>query len=280
MTDSLRERRDGQERLPAEPNDVSRDEPTASGEHVTKTSSESDVATPIEQHAQSLSADPTESTTNPSGSYGSGHRRPDTEENEVGMHRESPWDILVDVIVAPVKAFQYLSVQRHVGLAYVVAFVVVLLGMLAADPVAVGDQALLDDARDGGLAFWPVWLGSAALGAAIGLVLAAGFQHIVVWLLGGKNRFSYTFQAMGFAVLPNVFLAPLAVVHRMVDLGAFMLLANRGVYIWSLVLLVIAMREVHKFSTGRAIAAVAIPLVIGAVLTFVVAFLALGALLI
>lgn len=278
MTDPLRERRDGEDVVRAEPNDVSRDESIASGQRETETSSEPDVATPMEQHAQALEARSTASTPDPSGPYDSGHSRPNTEENEVGMYRESPWDILVDVIVAPVKAFRYLGVQRHIGLAYLVALVVVLLGMLTTDPVVVGDQALLDDVRDGGLVFWPVWLGAAAFGTAIGLVLAAGFQHIVVWLLGGKNRFAYTFQAMGFAVLPNVFLAPLAVVHRMVDLGAFMLLANRGVYIWSLVLLVIAMREVHKFSTGRAIAAVAIPLIIGAVLTFIVAFLALGAL--
>lgn len=197
---------------------------------------------------------------------------PATDGRDVGNRRRQPWDILVDIIVAPAGAFRYLAEQRHVSLSLLVAYVVTVIGMTTE-----GTASVVDDPVEPG----PVlWLISTLFGVTMVLLIAAGFQHFVVRLLGGKNRFVYTLQAVSFTTLPNVLLAPLYVVHRMVDLGSFMVLANRGVYLWSLVLLVIAMREVHKISTGRAVAAVAIPLVIGVVLAFVLTFWVLGALLI
>lgn len=116
----------------------------------------------------------------------------------------------------------------------------------------------------------------------IGWVVIAGILHVVAKILGGKGVFTEMLVLMGFAALPNVFQAPIGLVVILYGglTGAFIALGLSGILaIWILILNVLAIREAHKFSTGRAIATLVLPFVVLIVLVFILMigiFLALG----
>ncbi|MGB2842171.1 MAG: Yip1 family protein [Halobacteriota archaeon] len=116
----------------------------------------------------------------------------------------------------------------------------------------------------------------------IGWVVIAGVLHVVAKILGGKGVFTEMLVLMGFAALPNVFQAPIGLVVILYGglAGAFISLGLSGILaIWILILNVLAIREAHKFSTGRAIATLVLPFVVLIVLVFILMigiFLTLG----
>jgi len=116
----------------------------------------------------------------------------------------------------------------------------------------------------------------------IGWVVVAGVLHVVAKILGGKGVFTEMLVLMGFATLPNVFQAPIGLVAVLSGglTGAFISLGLSGILaIWILILDVLAIREAHKFSTGRAIATLVLPFVVLIVLVFILMigiFLTLG----
>lgn len=116
----------------------------------------------------------------------------------------------------------------------------------------------------------------------IGWVVIAGILHVVAKILGGKGVFTEMLVLMGFAALPNVFQAPIGLVAVLSGglTGAFIALGLSGILaIWILILDVLAIREAHKFSTGRAIATLVLPFVVLIVLVFILVigvFLMLG----
>lgn len=116
----------------------------------------------------------------------------------------------------------------------------------------------------------------------IGWVVIAGILHVVAKILGGKGVFTEMLVLMGFATLPNVFQAPIGLVVILYGglAGAFIALGLSGILtIWILILDVLAIKEAHKFSTGRAIATLVLPFVVLTVLVFILMigiFLTLG----
>ncbi len=110
------------------------------------------------------------------------------------------------------------------------------------------------------------------VGGFIGWVFIAGILHVVAKILGGKGAFTEMLVLMGFAMLPKVFQAPigLAVIHIGSLTGAFVSMGLGGILtIWILILDVLAIREAHKFSTGRAIATLVLPFAILILLAFI-----------
>lgn len=104
--------------------------------------------------------------------------------------------------------------------------------------------------------------------------------HLVAQLLGGVNGPKATLVVYGLAALPGLFLLPveaLVVIAGLGDTASSRLIgpAGLGVLVWSLVLLVIGLREVHRLTTGRAVAVVALPAAAVAVLAILV-FVTLG----
>ena len=106
----------------------------------------------------------------------------------------------------------------------------------------------------------------------IGWVVIAGIFHVVAKILGGKGAFTEMLVLMGFAMLPNIFQAPIGLIALFSGglTGAFIAIGLGGILaIWVLILDVLAIREAHKFSTGRAIATLVLPFVVLMVLVFV-----------
>jgi hypothetical protein len=114
---------------------------------------------------------------------------------------------------------------------------------------ALGDRPELASA----LAWMESWAGFAAqvvFGAVfvvIGVFIAAGVLHLMLLLLGGARRdFEATFRVVSYAQATSIlFLLPFC----------GQLIGG----IWSLVLYVIGLAEVHQISHGRATAAVLLP---------------------
>ncbi|MEA2074848.1 MAG: Yip1 family protein [Euryarchaeota archaeon] len=110
------------------------------------------------------------------------------------------------------------------------------------------------------------------VGGFISWVVIAGILHIVAKVLGGEGAFTEMLVLMGFAMLPNIFQAPIGLVALLSGglTGAFIAMGLGGILaIWVLILDVLAIREAHKFSTGRAIATLILPFVILTVLAFI-----------
>jgi hypothetical protein len=110
------------------------------------------------------------------------------------------------------------------------------------------------------------------VGGFIGWVVITGILHVVAKILGGKGAFTEMLVLMGFAALPNIFQAPIGLIVILSGglAGAFIAMGLGGILaIWVLILDVLAIREAHKFSTGRAIATLVLPFVVLIVLVFI-----------
>ncbi|WP_027364419.1 Yip1 family protein [Desulfotruncus alcoholivorax] len=116
----------------------------------------------------------------------------------------------------------------------------------------------------------------AAGGFLFGLVkwfVMSGLLHLLSELLGGRGGARNVFAVYGLAGLPVVFMLPVQVM-LMVFPGGFLqaltaALCGIAVFVWSTVLLVIGLREVHQFSAGKAILVVIAPWSIIVVLAIV-----------
>jgi hypothetical protein len=81
----------------------------------------------------------------------------------------------------------------------------------------------------------------------VGLYIVAGVLHVVLLILRGANRgYGATLRVFCFSAGPQLF-----------TIVPFIGPAVGGV--WSLVVTVIGLREVHKTTTGKAVAAVLLP---------------------
>jgi hypothetical protein len=91
----------------------------------------------------------------------------------------------------------------------------------------------------------------------ITLAIWSGILHLCLYLVGGVTEgYEATFRVVSYSTVTSIFNA-VPVVGAVASL-------------WGLVLHVIGLRETHKTTTGKAVAAVAIPVVISAVLTIIV----------
>jgi hypothetical protein len=83
-------------------------------------------------------------------------------------------------------------------------------------------------------------------------------------LLGGRGGYAGLFTGVGFANVPNVFGVPAQLLPLALGTAGGVLagLVGVGIGIWTFVLHVLAVRESNGFSTGRAVAAVLIPLAV------------------
>ena len=105
--------------------------------------------------------------------------------------------------------------------------------------------------------------------AILGPLFALGFMAI--WtaillgtsrLLGGRGGYAGLFTGLAFASIPNIFSVPAQLLPLALG-GAGRALAGLvsfGIGIWVFVLGILAVRENNDFSTGRAVAAVMIPI--------------------
>ena len=203
------------------------------------------------------------------------------------------FDLAVGFITEPVATFRVLAQQQPVWWALLlVAGIMALMFAVQMVEIAAGPDL-------GGPGAPPPDLGpleGLGLGATLAVGIAVGvpfsLAFFAVWvavvmgsarLVGGAGGFGATFTGLGFAYAPSIFaVLATALVIPLGTLAGFLgALVAFGVSIWMLVLNVLAVREVHGLSTGRAVAALLIPigvlLVLGVLLVAAVVGIALTA---
>ena len=93
---------------------------------------------------------------------------------------------------------------------------------------------------------------------------ASALLHLAAELLGGRGTARSVLAATGFAAIPSLFLAPVQLLAgwagHSYTAAVILILAGLAVSIWTLALLVIALRELHCISGLRALLAVFSPL--------------------
>lgn len=175
-------------------------------------------------------------------------------------------DLAYGTLFQPVPTARRVCRERPLGLAAVVYLAVaVLAGMSSARHLA-GQAAVV-----------PVVAGLVLLGGALWF-LYAGLLQITGELLGGRGRGQELLAATGLAGLPNLFTPVAGVLGRLAGEWLEGFLVMLVLPAWVLVLHVIAVRECHQLSTGRAVATVLAPLLAGVLVLVILVLLALAGL--
>ena len=171
-------------------------------------------------------------------------------------------DTIIGVFTNPVPTLSGVVRRRPIANAFIV---IVVLSIAEGLVQAVSrDPASLGDAEE--LAAWIqgfTILSSPLFGIGF-TALFTGLFWLMSRILGGSGEYGAMFAGLGFASAPSIlrsligFLAiPLG------DLGgadALIGILQLGVGVWMIILAVIVVRESNQFSTGRASAAVLIPI--------------------
>ncbi len=172
-------------------------------------------------------------------------------------------ELVYGVLFDPVTTFRRLAASPPLGSTFI------LVTLLNAAAVLMGLFTLTLAPRDvfgavgaglsagialGSFCLWYVkWLGYGAV------------LHLVAQLLGGGGHARATLVAYGLASLPGLFMFPvqsLSLLFTGKSVGFFPGLVNFGLFIWSVVLLVLGIREMHGIETTRALAVVLLPAIV------------------
>jgi len=191
----------------------------------------------------------------PDPSPGGGNLRPDFLE------------LVYGVLFDPVETMGIVAKRPPVGLVFLVFTILsvsgVTVGLLAAS------QALTTGLYDAGLKhFLPVSRTLIPLGVIFGLFWVylkwfgySAFIHLVAELLGGRGAATGVFAVVGLAGLPAVFMVPVNLLSYWLGTGGLIIIVLAGLAtgIWSAVLLVIGLKQVHGLTTGRSVLVVLSP---------------------
>ena len=180
----------------------------------------------------------------------------------------------VGVVVNPVPAMRTVVRRRPVGWAFLLILVIY------------AAQGIAQAASLGQYDFGDVdWIGPArAISIVVVPIVAVpvlAFFAAVFWvmslILGGRGPYCGLFTGLAFASVPTAFSVPINLVMPQLGLPgqAISGLVGLGIFAWTLVVTVFAVQENNNFSTGRAIAAVFIPLGILLVLAIALVVLAI-----
>jgi hypothetical protein len=193
-------------------------------------------------------------------------------------------ELVYGIFFSPVETLREVASRPRSPLAatFTAYLVVVFTGGLASGGVWVQTMGRLGQA--GGM---PAPAG-AGLGVALALALASvligpillfvktGVLGLVSALLGGSGDPRRLLAALSLTYVPAVVTVPFGLLSSgSPALGALSALLTIAVLVWRLALDIIALREVHHFGTGRAVAAALVPpaaLVLAGVVFFMIVF--------
>ena len=166
------------------------------------------------------------------------------------------------VIFVPVATMRTIVRRRPIGWALIVIVVIAIAqGVTGAASL---DPADFDNSEwvQGPLQGFSIVGGPAF--AIVGVAFFTAICWIMSRILGGKGSYGGLFAGFGFAYLPAVFTVPVTFMALQLDTFAQGLsgFVGFGIAVWTIVLSVFAIQANNNFSTGRAIAAIFIPLAI------------------
>ncbi len=201
------------------------------------------------------------------------------------QEKKGLFDLLYGVITKPSETFRYLIETKPVLLAFLVYVAIAWIGAIAGVSGSITTARSLNHAS-GSTALNPSLIATftviiTPVLAAISLAIIAGIYHIIARILKGEGDYPSLISALGFASFPRLFAAPFGLLTLFAGTAGSVIagLASLGFGIWFLVLDVLAVRENYKFSLGRAISTVLIPVILGVILIIIVIIAVLAAVL-
>lgn len=207
-----------------------------------------------------------------------------SETGSTGPRPFDPIDAAVGVILRPVPAMRSIATARPWLAALILYAVISILGGLVgltAPPPDPADLAELAEVSPGfaellAAFFDPMTqLILAIVLAPVGLLFWSAVLYGIGYILGGRSPFSALFSTVAYAGVPYVPLAPL---FLLINLGGTALvpvsfLVAIGLWVWTVVLTFIGLREAMALSTGQAAGAIAIQYAIGIILLCMLSFI-------
>lgn len=180
-------------------------------------------------------------------------------------------DIVYGTLFDPARTFAGFARNPRIGAAVLIFFAINILEALMGYYTT---PRLLQSLRLSGMLEYDYIKLTAALVAMGGFLFSlvkwfimSGLLHLLAELFGGTGKARNVFAVYGIAGLPVVFMLPVQVLLMAFPEGFIQALAAAlfgiAVFVWSTALLVIGLREVHRFNAGKALLVVLTP---GAVL--------------
>ena len=204
-------------------------------------------------------------------------------------NEEGILETAVSVVTQPVVTLRRVTQQQRVSWAIVLVAVLSGAGAIVESAKLSPSDFAIDpsdaaDSFEGGARIGLV-VGAVILGPLVGLIATAlfsGVVHLVGKLLGGSGTFAGLFVGVAFASVPSAIGLPAALLPLVIGSagGTLSGLVQLCVGVWSIVLVVIAVRENYDFTTGRAVVALLVPvgvLVLGLILLVVAIIVLLAA---
>lgn len=168
----------------------------------------------------------------------------------------------IGVIFVPVPTMRTIVHRRPIGWALIIIVAISIaqgiIGAASFDPSDFDDVTWVQGPLQG----------FSIVGGPIFAIAGVAFFTAIFWImsriLGGRGSYGGLFSGLAFASVPSVFTIPvtfLAFQFETLGLGLSGMIGF-GVTVWTIVLTVIAVQANNNFSTGRALAAILIPLAI------------------
>ena len=189
-------------------------------------------------------------------------------------------ELMYGALFAPVSTFRNVAARPQLGKCTIVLLIVVIIGAVGGMlsfhrqmGAFSGFGSLSEFTGPGvpGMPEFPVQSFAAArmpmifvavpIGSFLLWYLQTAVFHLTAVLLGGQGQVVPLMAVLALGTMPGVFSGPAMLLGALVhsSVGDWL---NFILGIWSLVLYAIGIREVHRFSTGRAVATLLMPLVV------------------
>ncbi|OAT79753.1 Yip1 family protein [Desulfotomaculum copahuensis] len=212
----------------------------------------------------------------------SGAGRPDGVPEPPGPGRTGFLELVYGVLFDPASTFRRVAAGPPLGTAVLVFTLVNLISALMSALLA---HRLAYRGPNGMHMAWLMQAATPVL-AATGLVLQyvkwyvfSALIHLTAGLTGGRGRAAGTLTVVALSVLPSIILVPVDLILLLAGLHGpavtvVMILLGLLILVWSVVLVVLGLREVHAISTGQSLIAVLLPPLVLLVILFVLLLLA------
>ena len=169
-------------------------------------------------------------------------------------------DILYELLASPSKALEEVSKRKPLGWAMITAvFIAVVLSLSFLPNPSELVEVIFDMEKGSFNLALAVFLWVIIF--LVALFIEGGIFHLIAILLRGRGSYLGMVCGLCFACFPFVFFAPLTFLRALLGASGIILypIGSLVLFLWILVLAIIAIHQNYHFSLGRAIATYFIP---------------------
>jgi len=178
-------------------------------------------------------------------------------------------DLIYGILFAPAATFQKISARPPLSHAFIIFTAVTLIGTLIsvwAPPVSPNLPEMPPEMVGMMTSMMPYFGLLGAVFAFMNWFILTGIFQLFSEFLGGRGTALGVFTVLGVAELPNVFIGPISLLTTIIGnsfLTTFLTVSSGLlIFVWQVILIIIGLREVQGYSTGRALVTVLAPVVV------------------